>query len=204
MYCVRLRPTVSREAWSLMGTRRICERAGCYTPARFVAAITMIVLAAIPAACQRDAKLKDPRDSGGSRGQWVELIDSATTLGDSAVWIAVVPPVKTAFPFNLLCIGIPDGFRQNIIPLALIAPTGEHVVISAKVKLGDGSEVPMDFMELSAWRSATDGGYQYCLKSYLHSNKEGQGFPIGSLVTGLTLRSNVRITIRHLVWETHG
>lgn len=164
------------------------------------------MLAVARAGCQQapavTPHLAAARDSGDSTGIWVELTDSAVKLGDGALLIRLAPPLKTRFPANQLCLEIPNGYVRSLLPLGLIAPTGEHVVISVDVPLGDSSEVPMDFVGLSGWRSATEAGYQYCLEAHRHSKKSGRGFLVGTIITGLAIRSNVHMTIRHLVWKS--
>lgn len=164
---------------------------------------SLAILAVAAVACQQ------PQPPRGKRveyrdliSQSVELIDSAVTLGDTDTWIAVEPPLKIAFPFSSLCVEIPGGYRQSYMPLALFAPSGEKVVISAQVKLSDGSAVPMQFSGLSAGRTPTGEGGQYCLKSYMFSEKEGEGFSVGTIITGLTLRSSLPMTTRHVRWNS--
>lgn len=153
--------------------------------------------------CQQTRSSRDDTvEYRHSMGQMIGLIDRPLTLGKKDTWVAVKPPIKVDIPYSLLCIGVPDGYRQSIRPLGMIAPSGEMVVISAEVMRSDGSAVPMQFLGLDAWRSQTDGGYEYCLKSYMFSDREGEGFPAGTIITGLTLRSNVPITIRRLVWSS--
>lgn len=163
----------------------------------------LATIAAQSVACQRPQTLSGKTvESRDSNGQLVELIDSTLTLRDGETWLALKPPFKTAFPYSLLCLGIPDGYRHTFRPLAMMTPSGQKVVISAQVRRSDGSSVPMQFMSIGAWRSVTGGGFEYCLKSYLFSSKEGEGFPVGTTITGLTLRSNMPVTIRRLVWTS--
>lgn len=157
---------------------------------QFILAATLILAAPRSAVCQ---KATPARDGGGV----TTLFDSIVMVRPQPVWLPLVGAVKTAASFNVLCIAIPIGYSENLDRMSMDAPSGHSVSFWASVRLGDSTEIPMDFSGFSHWRAPNGKvGRGYCL----NLSKARNRIPIGTMLTGLMLWSNEPIELNEIVW----
>lgn len=133
----------------------------------------------------------------GPRGKKTELLASPIELGTSATAIMPAEPLTSEYEVDLLCIGVPAGYRENINDWTLEDSAGTQIKIRAEIDLVDGQTLSMNVVSFRKGQSSF-----YCLSPATTEPGRSSYVNVPAAVRAVRLWSSRPITVNTIEWRT--
>jgi hypothetical protein len=133
----------------------------------------------------------------GPRAKHTELLTSPVELSTSATVITPDEPLASEYEVDLLCIGVPPGYREDINDWTLADSSGTHTRISAEIDLVDGQTLTMN---VPSFRKA--GSSFFCLSPAVPKPDYSSYVNVPAAVRTVRVWSTEPITVNTIEWRT--
>jgi hypothetical protein len=133
----------------------------------------------------------------GPRGKKTELLASPIELGASVTTIKPAEPLTSEYEVDLLCIGVPAGYRENLNDWALEDSSGTQIRIRAEIDLVNGKTLSMNVVSFRKVRSSF-----YCLSPAATETSSSSYVNVPAAVRTVRLWSTEPITVNTIEWRT--
>lgn len=133
----------------------------------------------------------------GPRAKRTELLTSSVELSTSVTVITPNEPLTSEYEVDLLCIGVPSGYREDINDWTLADSSGTHIRIRGEIDLVDGETLPMNVVTFSRSRRSF-----YCLSPASTEPGSSSYVNVPAAVRTVRLWSTKPITVNTIEWRT--
>jgi hypothetical protein len=133
----------------------------------------------------------------GPRGKMAELLTSPVELSTSVTVITPNEPLTSEYEVDLLCIGVPPGYREGFDDWTLVDSSGTHLQIRAEIDLVDGQTLSMSVPSFRKSRSSF-----FCLSPAANEPGYSSYVNVPAAVRTVRLWSTKPITVNSIEWRT--
>lgn len=133
----------------------------------------------------------------GPRGRHTELLSSPVELSTSATVITPDEPLTSEYEVDLLCIGVPPSYREDINGWTLADSSGTHTRISAEIDLVDGQTLTMNVPSFRKARSSF-----FCLSPAAPEPDYSSYVNVPAAVRTVRVWSTKPIVVNTIEWRT--